>query len=445
MPTPSPRKRLYLRLAVAALAGVAACALTLAARPAPPANGRWVKAAPASAAQPLVLQGTLAPVNAVNIVAPVDGVLLAKYVQFGDTVAAGQKLAQVSDVELKRQLREAEMAEIQAQQALTAAQRLEAGTEYQGAARRLLAARNTLAAAQGRAAEAQRLYDKGIIARTELDAAKQEVESVQSQVDGAGDEIATLTLKRSGEALRVLSLDLENRRLHLDDLRAKLKATTMLAPLAGVVLYPAAGDGGDGASGKEVNPGANVTPKDVILTVGDTSAFLIKVWVDEEDVRQIAPGQAARIALGSDGAREFTGAVRRVSAQARAADRQGNRGVAEFEVQIVLQAPAGADQPLRVGSAVTVSLTPAPGPAALRVPLAAVGWNAAGRPVVRARRSAADPGRPREIEAGKALADSVEVKSGLGAGDEVWVPGAPPLAAAAPGMLGQLLPAAGDE
>ncbi|HEX7986681.1 MAG TPA: HlyD family efflux transporter periplasmic adaptor subunit, partial [Duganella sp.] len=356
MPTPSPRKRLYLRLAVAALAGVAACALTLVARPAPPANGRWVKAATASAAQPLVLQGTLAPVNAVNIVAPVDGVLLAKYVQFGDTVAAGQKLAQVSDVELKRQLREAEMAEIQAQQALTAAQRLEAGTEYQGAARRLLAARNTLAAAQGRAAEAQRLYDKGIIARTELDAAKQEVESVQSQVDGAGDEIATLTLKRSGEALRVLSLDLENRRLHLDDLRAKLKATTMLAPLAGVVLYPAAGDGGDGASGKEVNPGANVTPKDVILTVGDTSAFLIKVWVDEEDVRQIAPGQAARIALGSDGAREFTGAVRRVSAQARAADRQGNRGVAEFEVQIVLQAPAGADQPLRVGSAVTVSL-----------------------------------------------------------------------------------------
>ncbi len=444
MPKPSPKKRLYVRAAVAALAGLAACALALVARPAAPENGRWLKAAAAPAAQPLQLQGALAPVNAVNISAPVDSVLLAKYVQFGDTVTAGQKLAQVGDTELKRQLREAEMAAIQAGQALNAARRLEAGTEYQGAARRLLAAQNALAAAQGRGAEAQRLYDKGIIARTELDAARQDVDAGQSQVDGAADEIATLRLKRSGEALRVLELDLENRRLALDELRAKLKATTMVAPLAGVVLFPGAGDGGDAAPARELNPGAAVTPKDVILTVGDTSAFVVKAWVDEEDARQLAPGQAARVTLDADGARAFAGVVRRVSSQARAADgRQGNRGAAEFEVQILLQAPPG--RPLRVGSSVTVGVTPPPGPSTLRIPLAAVDWNASGRPVVRVRRSASDPGRLREIDAGKASADSVEVKSGVAAGEEVWVPGAAPLAAAAPGMLDRLLPGAGDE
>ncbi|WP_229213354.1 MULTISPECIES: HlyD family secretion protein [unclassified Duganella] len=436
------------RVVAAALLGLAACGLVLVARPAAPDNGRWLKVLSARTAQPLLLQGALSPVNTVNISAPVDSVLLARYVQFGDMVAVGQRLAQVSDSELKRQWREAEMAAIQARQALTAAQRLESGTEYQGAARRLLAAQNTLTAAQGRGAEAQRLYDKGIIARTELDAAKQEIDAGQSQVDGAHDELSTLKLRRSGTALRVLELDLENRRLHLDDIRAKLKATTMLSPLAGVVLYPAAGDAGDVATQKELNPGAAVTPKDVILAVGDTSAFLIKTWVDEDDARQIAPGQAARVALVADGAREFAGVVRRVSSQARATDGrgQGSRGSAEFEVQILLKPPTDARRALRVGSSVTIGVTVEPGPATLRVPLGAVAWNAAGRPVVRVRRSAADHGRVQEIDAGKSLVDSVEVKSGVAAGEEVWVPVAVPASAAAgAGMLDKLLSGAGND
>ena len=435
------------RVAASALIGIAACVLMLAARPAAQEHGHWLKAAPMPALQPLLLQGALAPVNVVNLGAPVDSVLLAKYVQLGETVAAGQKLAQVSDVELKRQLRDAEIAAIQAQQALNAARRLESSTEYQAATRRLLAARNVLAAAQGRGAEAQRLYDKGIIARAERDAVKQEIDTGQSQLDGARDEIATLELKRSGTALRILELEVENRRMLLEQLQAKLKATTIVSPLAGVVLYPGAGERTEGAAPRELNAGAAVTPRDVILTVGDTSAFLIKAWVDEDDARQIAPGQAARIALGADGAREFAGVVRRVSSQARPADQrgQGNRGAAEFEVQILLEPPAGAH--LRVGSNVTVSVAPQSGPAALRIPLAAVAWNAAGRPLVRVRRAGTGQARLQEFDAGKTLADSVEVRSGIAAGDEVWVPGPGPASApaASQGVLGRLLAGAGHE
>ncbi|NKF63605.1 secretion protein HlyD [Ralstonia solanacearum] len=408
-------------------------------------RGHWLKAARQASSQPLLLQGVLRPVDAVNIAAPVEGVLLAKFVQFGDTVTAGQKLAQVSDTELKRQLREAEIASIQAQQALSAAQQIESSTEYQAAARRLLAAQNSLAAAQRRGKEAQMLYDKGIIARTELDAGKQEIDTGQSQVDGARDEIATLRLKRAPAALRVLELDLENRQLRLEELRAKLKATTLLSPISGVVLYPEPTDGNDPSGRKELNAGAAVTPKDVILTVGDTSAFLIKAWVDEEDIRRVAPGQAVRIVLGADSDRAFAGTVQRVSSQARAADGrgQGSRGTAEFEMQILFKPPTDAGRSLRVGSAVNMSLAPEPGPATLRIPLAAVAWSPAGRPVVRVRKSASDTARMQEIEAGRTLVDSVEVKAGIADGDEVWVPGA----TAGPGdegTLKQLLSGAGN-
>lgn len=280
------------------------------------------------------------------------------------------------------------------------------------------------------------LYDKGIIARTELDAGKQEIDTGQSQVDGARDEIATLRLKRAPAALRVLELDLENRQLRLEELRAKLKATTLLSPISGVVLYPEPTDGNDPSGRKELNAGAAVTPKDVILTVGDTSAFLIKAWVDEEDIRRVAPGQAVRIVLGADSDRAFAGTVQRVSSQARAADGrgQGSRGTAEFEMQILFKPPAEAGRSLRVGSAVNMSLAPEPGPTTLRIPLAAVAWSPAGRPVVRVRKSASDTARMQEIEAGRTLVDSVEVKAGIADGDEVWVPGA----TAGPGDEGTL-------
>ncbi|MBX9430752.1 efflux RND transporter periplasmic adaptor subunit [Ralstonia pseudosolanacearum] len=446
MQPPSRWQRNAARAAAAALLiGLVAWGLSRVARPAVQERGHWLKAARQASSQPLLLQGTLRPVDAVNIAAPVEGVLLAKFVQFGDTVTAGQKLAQVSDTELKRQLREAEIASIQAQQALSAAQQIESSTEYQAAARRLLAAQNSLAAAQRRGKEAQMLYDKGIIARTELDAGKQEIDTGQSQVDGARDEIATLRLKRAPAALRVLELDLENRQLRLEELRAKLKATTLLSPISGVVLYPEPTDGNDPSGRKELNAGAAVTPKDVILTVGDTSAFLIKAWVDEEDIRRVAPGQAVRIVLGADSDRAFAGTVQRVSSQARAADGrgQGSRGTAEFEMQILFKPPAEAGRSLRVGSAVNMSLAPEPGPTTLRIPLAAVAWSPAGRPVVRVRKSASDTARTQEIEAGRTLVDSVEVKAGIADGDEVWVPGA----AAGPGdegTLKQLLSGAGN-
>ncbi|MFC0127629.1 efflux RND transporter periplasmic adaptor subunit [Ralstonia solanacearum] len=437
--------------AAALLIGLVSWGLARVARPAEPEDGHWLKATRQASSQPLLLQGALRPVDAVNIAAPVEGVLLAKFVQFGDAVTAGQKLAQVSDTELRRQLREAEIASIQAQQALNTAQQIESSTEYQAATRRLLAAQNSLAAAQRRGREAQMLYEKGIIARTELEAGKQEIDAGQSQVDGARDEIATLRLKRTPAALRVLELDLENRQLRLEELRAKLKATTMLSPISGVVLYPEPTDGNEPSGRKELNAGAAVTPKDVILTVGDTSAFLIKTWVDEEDIRRVAPGQAVHIVLAADSDQAFAGTVQRVSSQAKAADGrgQGSRGTSEFEVQILLKPPAdaGTGQSLRVGSAVTMTLAPAPGPATLRIPLAAVTWDPAGRPVVRVRKSASAAARLQEIEAARTLVDSVEVKAGLAEGDEVWMPGAAPSPADAgggQGTLKQLLSGAGN-
>lgn len=397
-----------------------------------PVGGSWQAVERQSIAQPISLKGTLLPVNSVNIVSPVDGRLGARDVQFGDKVSAGQVLAHIDSAELANQLREAEIGTIRAEQELDNARHLEDGTEYKAASRRVTTARNALATSERHLVETQSLYDKGIIARTELEGIQQELENARSQVQSSADEIATLKLKQSNSALRILHLELDSRRARLKELREKQGATQLASPIAGVVLYPLQSDTSDsGASNatKEFKPGAFISNRDVILSVGDTSAFLVKIWVDETDVKSIELNQEATVSLTAEPAYEFKGSVMRVSSQARANDQRnasGQGGVA-FEVQVLIKPPtpdpAGGPVPiLRVGASATVKLQPEPGPPALLVPLSALVWTEQGQPAIRSRKSPRESGHLRHVEVTRTTVDFAELRSGIAEGDEVWVP-----------------------
>jgi HlyD family secretion protein len=405
-------------------------------------NGRWHKPQRRTIDQPLLLRGTLLPVAAVNIVAPVDGRLVERPVEFGDRVEAGQLLARIDSPELASQLRDAEVAAIRADQDLAAAQQLEQGAEYQAAQRRAVLAETALNTAQHRTAESQTLYDKGIIARTELEAMQQEVSNAQSQVQSARDEVAALLKKRSTQALRILQLEAQGRRQKQAELRLKEQALRVVAPMAGIVLSPIPGEGGDTGSGgaKEIKPGSSVTSRDVILSVGDTTAFVVKSWVDEQDLRRLELNQSAAVMLSSDPSNELSGKVLRISSQARPADQRGAASP-EFEVQVLVLAPP--DVTLRVGAAAQVRLELKPMAGGLLVPLTALRWRDDGKPLLKVRTDGGgDALLP--VETGRTTADSVEVRSGIAEADEVWVPGPGAAGSQKSGLLQRLFNT-GDE
>lgn len=402
-------------------------------------GGRWQKPEPRSVDEPLLLNGTLLPVASVNVVAQVDGRLVERLVEFGDRVVAGQPIARVDSPELVGQLRDAEVATIRADQELQAAQRIDQATEYQAAQRRTVQAGSALSAAERRSADTQTLYDKGIIARTELEGVRQEVEGAEAQVQGARDELAALQQKRSPQALRILQLEAHGRHEKLTELLAKAAALSITAPIAGVVLYPIAGDGGDAPNNgpKEIKPGSPVTTRDVILSVGDTTAFVVKAWVDEQDLQRLTLRQPAAVMLSSDPSRELDGQVLRISSQARAGDARGGPPTTpEFEVQIVLRPPEGLTP--RVGAAAKVRLTPKPAAAGLMVPLGALRWSEDGKPLLRVRAAGTSEGAARPVDVARTTVDAVEIRSGLDAHDEVWVPQSDERAAATGGVFKRL-------
>lgn len=406
-------------------------------------GGQWLTPQRRAVDQPLMLRGTLLPIAAVNIVAPVDGRLVERPVEFGDRVAAGQLLARIESPELINQLRDAEVAAIRAGQELAAAQQLEQGAEFQAAQRRSAQAEGALNTARRRAAETQTLYDKGIIARAELEGVQQEVQSAQMQLQSAHDEVEALRKKRSPQALRILQLEAQGRRERLEELRQKERALKIVAPIAGVVLYPIAGDGADTATGnaKEIKPGSTVTTRDVILSVGDTTAFVVKAWVDEPDLQRLEPRQPASVMLSSDPSQELAGELLRISSQARASDGRGGAGPSaspEFEVQVQVRPPAGLAP--RVGAMARVRLVPKPAAGGLLVPLAALRWGEDGKPLLRVRTGGAKVAL-RPVETARTTADAVELRSGLAEGEEVWVPDSGERARHAGGVLQRLLDA----
>jgi HlyD family secretion protein len=386
-------------------------------------GGHWQKPERQAVDQPLLLNGTLLPISSVNVVAQVNGRLVERSVEFGDRVVAGQPVARVDSPELVGELRDAEIAAIRADQELEAAQRIDQGAEYQAAQRRAVQAEGALGAAQRHTADTQALYDKGIVARTELEGVRQEVQGAEAQVQSARDELVALQKKRSPQALRILQLEAQGRREKLAERRAKAATLRITAPIAGVVLYPIAGDDVDAANRgpKEIKPGSALTTRDVILSVGDTTAFVVKAWVDEPDLQRLELRQPAAVMLSSDPSRELAGEVLRISSQARASDgRAGQPTTPEFEVQIVLRPPPGLSP--RVGAAAKVRLTRKSTADGLLVPLGALGWSGDGKPLLRVRTAGSGEGSARLVDLARTTVDAVEIRSGLNSGDEVWVP-----------------------
>jgi HlyD family secretion protein len=419
-------KKRWRRWAVAV--GLAGCALVVATwlwgqgQSEEPGTGSWEVVKSGEVALPIVLEGQLEPISSVAIVSAFDGRIVKKHVQFGDSVEAGYPLLEVSSQDLVAELRDAESAAIRARQALALVSNWRSSSEWLNSERQARAAESAFAVAKKKLQETQSLYDKGIVARMELDAAQSEAESTESQSENAQEELATVREKGGAEARKLAQLELENRQARLDDLRSRLDRAVLKAPLRGVVL-PAPSSAADNGVPKELEIGVAVTSKDTLMVVGDISAFAVRAALDEFDVLRVGEGTEVTVTLLFDDSIELPGTLRRVSQQARklGLSGEGSRQAASFDVEVTISdIPADIRTRLRLGMSARITLVPAgDGPKPL-LPLAAVTRAPDGAAQVLKKTS--EGSQPVFVKIGRTTTDTVEVLNGLTQGDIVWVP-----------------------
>ncbi|MCC5794937.1 MAG: efflux RND transporter periplasmic adaptor subunit [Chromatiales bacterium] len=227
--------------------------------------------------------GVIEPALTVELKSKASGEILEINGETGDLVEAGALLVQIDKRTPRNQLAQAEAT-------------LEAAT-----------ARRGIAEAQARRAE--RLLADGII---------NEVEYEQSQLELAN---ARAEVVRS-------EVSVESTRIQMED-------TDLRSPITGTIIERLV-ERGQVISSPTMDVGGGT----LLLTMADLGTVQVRALVDETDIGQIEPGQAAEVTVRAFPARRFQGEVQKIEPQALA-----EQTVTTFAVLIMLDNSQGLLRP----------------------------------------------------------------------------------------------------
>jgi RND family efflux transporter MFP subunit len=251
--------------------------------------------------------------------------------------------------------------------------------------------------------------------RIARDQSKYEAPSVRRQADIEHEKAERafaqakanyITKKQQSIAkMREVSSELERQRNQLSIISTAMNGFTIRAPAPGMVIYDKEWNG------KKKVVGSQVSAWDpTVATLPDLTQMESVTYVNEIDVRKIAVGQKADIALDADPSKRLAGTVEAV---ANVGEQRPNADAKVFEVKITI---ATVDTTLRPGMTTANEILTASIPNKLSVPLEAVASEDSVTFVFKR-----EGGRvvKQEVETGTMNENEIVVVRGLDAGDEV--------------------------
>ncbi|MGH9869825.1 MAG: efflux RND transporter periplasmic adaptor subunit [Candidatus Polarisedimenticolia bacterium] len=306
-----------------------------------PAIGRWARAersvdisrlrlgvvSRGDLERDLAIQGVVVAAFHPRLFSPAQGIVSLQ-VRAGQVVTRGQRLASVQSYELTSRL-EQEQATLESLQSDLSREEI-AGRRATIETRQNIELLEVRAAAAGRDLErAQRLFDEGLLNKTDHEKARDDLTIANLELENArrGSELQSETLE----------VELRNRRLQIDrqasvvrEARRRVEELGVLAPFDGMV------------ASLDVQDRDAVAFNQALLTVVDLSSFEVEIAVPENYADDVLPGTTAAISV--DG-RDYEAEVTSMSPEVRQSEVQGR---VTFRGQI----PTGLKQSQRVSTRV---------------------------------------------------------------------------------------------
>ncbi len=271
-----PRRTFALIAAAAALASGCSAHTTGGAAAAESVPVRTAQARTASFSAPLELSGSLAAVRSVTLGAASAGRIVAVNVRVGDTVHAGELLAQVDPTMYSAQLAGARAG-------------ASAAADSERAADAAVAqAQSRLTLAESTARRMSALYAAGAISKQQQD---------ESQAGAASARAAYAQAQAGLQAARGLSAQAQ---AGVSAAAVPLENASVTAPFDGVVTQ------------KLVEPGAVVGAGTPIVAVQNTSDLELDVALPEDRAASLMPGTAVNVAVDALAGAAISGRVRAV-------------------------------------------------------------------------------------------------------------------------------------
>ena len=323
--------------------GIAAAVLALAAcsksAPPPPTGGLGIAAG-----------GLVEPSGEERVIIPqLSGRLAKVYIGEGDTVKAGQLIAEIENAEYRAALAgaSAELARREAERA-----KLVAGARREELDAAVAARSEALAAEHQASAEYERrrtMAAQKLIAVEALQLARTQSEAAAARRERADAELALLRAGTRAEDLVAAAAAVEAAKAERDRAQALYDKSQIVAPIDGQVLK------------RDLREGETVVALSPLplARIGDMSHLFVRADIDELDIGRVREGQKAAITSDAFPGQAFAGEVVRVSR------RMGRRNSisgdpAEKQDAKILEALIALDgtPPLPVGLRVDVRITP---------------------------------------------------------------------------------------
>ena len=336
--------------------------------------------------------GSLTAEDQADVAAETAGRIVATPVERGSEVAAGAELVRVSSTENDAQVKEAEAnaAQLEARLGLADGQALDVSGVPE-----VQQAKAALDLAGSEHARFKSLHDEGVVAPSDLDQRRAQLESARQQYEAAKN-----TAAQQYQALQAA-------RARVTLARKALADTVVRAPFSGVVAE------------RLVSVGDYVTKGTKVAVVVRVNPLRVRLTIPEQFIASVAVGQKVSFEVDAYGGRAFEGVVKYVSPALEANQRA-------LTVEAVVANPRGE---LKPGLFATARLQQPAAEPGLVVPAAAVQTSAGTSRVFVVN---GDRAEERLVTVGQTLESGIEITSGLKAGDRVATRNVPQLVDGAP-------------
>ncbi len=346
-------------------------------------------------ARSVVATGKIEPRSTVEVKSKASGIVKQIFVDYGDTVRAGQVLAELDKEELEARVRELR-ANVQAAEAAETA--AVAALERN----RVDAQGPDLPFLKLSMDRAQQLHREGLMAKSVVEDAEKMYQMALNKQMSATSNLAVARADITRAKAQVAQA-----KAMLERSEEDLRNATIVSPIDGLVLSRSVEVGNAVSSILVV--GSQAQP---IFTLGDVSDVFVRGKVDQADIGKVFIGQLARIVVESFRDRKFEGKVYKISPLG-----VEKENVTTFEVQVSIANP-GRELKANMSANAEIILEERPG--VLLIPEAAVIYDKQRKASVEIPDAAQEKGRRKlDIELGISNGVKTELVAGLKEGQKV--------------------------
>ncbi|WES90467.1 HlyD family efflux transporter periplasmic adaptor subunit [Dickeya fangzhongdai] len=379
-------------------------------------QGQWLSVQPQLLENQLGLVGRIQAATQATLASPFEGVIREVLAREGQRVEKGQTLLILDSGQIEIQLRQAQAEVLKTQREVQSLRQWEQSTEVSRARRAVSSARSTFSNTQTNLRDTQALFERGIVARMEVDTLKQQIRAQEQDLIAAKEELRTVLARGSGEERKIAEMELTNAQVRYQTLVALVERQTVKAPFSGFVVRPATSDNG---KPMVIQPGLLVSQGTPLFGVIAQERFQVTARVEETDLHQLQEGMPVNVTGDGFAGQILTGKVASIDMQANAAAMSGSG--AYYDVVVSLDTPLeDLKQNIRLGMSARLSIIIYRNEQGIAVPARAVQTDENGHTYVTYRPSADAQTKNINVTLGKTVAQGVEIV-GLEAG-EVLIP-----------------------